>query len=37
MDKPTSFSWIIILFDRAFEYGGGLHFVVMLEQMQTLV
>jgi hypothetical protein len=32
MDIPTSFTWIVIFFDRAFEYGGGLNFEVMLGQ-----
>jgi hypothetical protein len=26
MDIPTSYIWIIIFFDRAFEYGGGSKF-----------
>jgi hypothetical protein len=27
MDIPTSFIWIIIFFDGAFEYGGGSKFL----------
>jgi hypothetical protein len=32
----TSFIWIIILFEKAFEYGNCVNFEVMLRQRTTL-